>query len=202
MGGQTEGQKDGRTDGQTSKFFKLTATQTATQRNIRIFFFFFSFLPLFYFIFFFLLSLFFLSTEWRRRASESVAAGTREQSCYRVKALKGFTRRAHLALLPPPRATFFSLRAHLGSLNHFCTHAGSFPDSRFIQLKSRRGSPRRTNTSKYLQKRHSVARTLTPLSKLSHHNRFLRRLRAHAHTQHQNIARMTQPRAQLHTPPC
>lgn len=63
--------------------------------------------------------------------------------------------------------------AKLGSLNHFYT-PGSFPDSRFIQLKSHSSSLLGSNTSKYL-KRHSVARTLTWVSKFSHSNNFLRR---------------------------
>lgn len=59
-----------------------------------------------------------------------------------------------------------------GSLNHFYT-LGSFPDSRFIQLKSRSGSQLCSNMRKYFQ-RHFVVRTLTWFSKFSHCNNFLR----------------------------
>lgn len=72
----------------------------------------------------------------------------------------------------------------LGLLNHFYT-PGSFPDSRFIQLKSHSSSQLRSNTSKYI-KRHSVAKTLTWFSKFSHSNNFLRRWQCdtstHTHT--------------------
>ena len=76
--------------------------------------------------------------------------------------VKGFNREPHLISLGAPLKVVMQTHSgygKIGSLNHFYT-PGSFPDSRFIQLKSHSSSPRRSNTSKYF-KRHSVARTLT-----------------------------------------